>query len=203
MSTWICISSDYNSIQLALCSAEKIVENHVIDKKDGNQRLLSDMDILLKKHNLAFSELRFIGINVGPAPYTGLRIAIATANGLHAATGIPLVPIDALKAFVLAYAPVDKNEVTIALLNAFNNDLFYATLCHDGSLETGYEKATTLLERLAKKFNTAKIHWVGNGVAESATDYPSIHLLAAYGWQQWLLHNTTNQASPLYLKTIA
>jgi tRNA threonylcarbamoyl adenosine modification protein YeaZ len=139
---------------------------------------------------------------VGPAPYTGLRIAIATVNGLHTATGIPLVPIDALKAFVRDYRPQNNNQVTVALLNAFNNDLFYAAFRHDGTLHSGYENADTLHERLKKEFNGLNIYWIGNATPQSSQDYPSQKQLAAYAWQEWLKHNTTDLALPLYLKQI-
>lgn len=202
MSQWLCISSDYIGIQISLCSADNIIENIAIDKKNGNQRLLSDIDIILKKHNLTLADIAFIGVNLGPAPYTGLRIAITTANGLHTATGIPLVGIDALKAFVQDYTPQNKNQVTVALLNAFNNDLFYAIAYHDGTLHTGYDNAEKLHERLAKKMSDLHINWIGNAAPQSSQDYPSQKQLAAYAWQEWLKHNTTDLALPLYLKQI-
>lgn len=202
MSQWLCISSDYTSIQISLCSADQVTESVAIDKKNGNQRLLSDIDIILKKHNLTLADIIFIGVNLGPAPYTGLRIAIATANGLHTATGIPLVGIDALKAFVQDYTPLNKNQATVALLNAFNNDLFYAIARFDSTLQAGYENADTLHERLAKELSGLKIHWIGNGTAESTQDYPSQKQLADYAWQQWQQHKTTDLALPLYLKQI-
>ena len=202
MSHWLCISSDYNNIHISLCSADKVVMTHAIDKKHGNQRLLTDIDIMLMQHKLKLNDLTFIGVNLGPAPYTSLRIAIATVNGLHTATGIPLVGIDALKAFVQGHIPPDNDHVTVAVLNAFNNDLFYAIARHDGTVQTGYEKAATLHERLARELSGLKIRWIGNGAPESTVDYPSQDRLAIYAWQRWLDRETTNLALPLYLKQI-
>lgn len=203
LNPWLCISSNYDHITISLCFEQTIVESHTIDKKSGNQRLLPDIDMLLKHHNLLFKDLIFIGVNLGPAPYTGLRIALATANGLHLATNIPLVGIDALKAFVHDYPPHNENQATVALLNAFNNDLFYAIAYYDGTLQTGYEKASLLHERLAKELNGLKIDWIGNGAPESTLDYPSQNQLVAYAWQNWQKNETINLALPLYLKRIA
>lgn len=203
MSPWLCIASDYTSIRIALCCADTVVESVALDKKFGNQRLLIDSDLLLKRHGYTMRDMHFIGVNLGPAPYTSLRIAIATANGLHAATGIPLVGIDALKAFIAAYAPTDQNHITVALLNAFNNDLFYAIARYPHLVQTGYEKSEVLLERIARDYAGFTIRFIGNGVLPvQEIAYPTNEQLAAYAWRMWQQNETADLALPLYLKQI-
>lgn len=199
---WLGISSDYNNVHIFLCSSATIICAHSLDKKDGNKLLLVEIDNLLKQKDLKLQDLSFIGVNVGPAPYTGLRIAIATANGLHAATGLPLVAIDALKAFVQAHMPKDKHHATVALLNAFNNDLFYAVARYDTQMQAGYEKAPVLLERLALELKGLSVEQIGNAAPGSTKEYPLPDQLARYAYQCWQERKITNLALPLYLKQI-
>ena len=196
------ISSNYTSIIIALTRDADVLETHSIDKKFGNQRLLLDIDVLLKRHEITLSDIAAIGVNAGPAPYTSLRIVLATANGLHAATNIPLFGIDALKTFLYAHPPKDSQHATVALLNAFNNDLFYGIARYERPIQTGYEKSEKLLERLHHELDGLTINWIGNGVQGSTDfDYPTIEQLIAYD-----LNHPAEKASgsvlPLYLKQI-
>lgn len=201
MVQWLGISSDYNNVHVFLCSAASIISSRTLDKKDGNKLLLTELDNLLQEKKLSLHDLSFIGVNVGPAPYTGLRIAIATANGLQTATGLPIVPIDALKAFVTGMR-TDEHHATVALLNAFNNDLFYAVARHTGQIQTGYEKALSLHERLATELKDLQINYIGNAADRSTQEYASLEQLAAYAYKKWQEQKTTDLALPLYLKQI-
>lgn len=145
----------------------------------------------------------FIGVNAGPAPYTSLRIVLATANGLHAASGIPLIAVDALKVFVQAHKPATVDDATVVLLNAFNQDLFYAIARYNEPIETGYDRNDALIERLQRELSGLKITWLGNAAPHPIIyDYPLTEQFVAYAWQRRLNNETTNSVLPLYLKQI-
>jgi tRNA threonylcarbamoyladenosine biosynthesis protein TsaB len=204
MDYWLCISSDYHCITIALCSTDTIIASHSIDKKFGSQRLLLDLDSLLKQHAIELSNLKAIAVNAGPAPYTSLRIALATANGLHFATGIPLIAIDALKAFALAHAPTDEQHATVVLLNAFNNELFFAIARYNRQIKTGYGQSEQTLANIEKELEGINVCYIGNGaVTNQGTDYPTMTTLAHYAWQELLAQQVTNNVLPLYLKQIS
>jgi len=54
---------------------------------------------------LAFTELDKIVVTVGPGSFTGLRVGLAFAKGLHLATGAPLAGIGTLAALAASAGP--------------------------------------------------------------------------------------------------
>lgn len=220
MRLWLCIASDYQHIHAALCKENTVIKQFSIDKKFGNQQLLLTIDKLLKEQNIQLKEIAFIGINLGPAPYTSLRIALTTVNGLHAASDIPLVGIDALHSFIETYHPTEQKKLTVALLNAFNYDVFYAIARNESTqTSTGYAHYKKILEEIKEQHPNEKITFVGNGVslyfdtihelfgtnahmAEPMQDYPTIDQLVESAWKNWQQGHTIQMAEPRYLKQV-
>ncbi|MEX0848813.1 MAG: tRNA (adenosine(37)-N6)-threonylcarbamoyltransferase complex dimerization subunit type 1 TsaB [Candidatus Dependentiae bacterium] len=219
MNLWLCIASDYQQIHVALCNEDTIIAQQSVDKKNSNQQLLLTIDTLLKNNNSQLKDMMFIGVNLGPAPYTGLRIAIATVNGLHTATHIPLVGIDALHTFVGKHLPNEEKTTTVVLLNAFNFDIFYAIAPYGETIKSGYENIDTFLNNIKELPAQDRITFIGNGTELYAknikqilgnkatiTDrspYPLIDQLVQSGWQNWQENKIIELALPLYLKQLA
>lgn len=71
-----------------------------LESKEGNSHasnLAPFIDKLLKRNNIAYSELSAIAISQGPGSYTGLRIGTSTAKGLCYALDIPLIAVNTLQ----------------------------------------------------------------------------------------------------------
>lgn len=214
---WLCIASDYQQINVAICNKSKIIDQQAIDKKHGNQQLLTTIDNLIDAQSISLQDLEFIGVNLGPGPYTSLRIVMATVNGLSMATSIPLVGIDALQAFLSNCSPQDESHVTIALLNAFNFDVFYAIKEHATPPVIGYNNIDLFLDHIQGQYSNPTILFVGNGttlyeqkikaifadrtiINEPIQQYPTMHQLVEYAWHNWQQNKTLKTAQPLYLK---
>src|SRR5678815_2876000 len=70
------------------------------------QRLPGDLMRLLDRHNLRVGDIDLFAVAAGPGSFTGLRIGIATMQGLAFASGKPLIGISALDALAtVATAP--------------------------------------------------------------------------------------------------
>lgn len=69
-----------------------------ISEPDGrhDQRLLQEIQNILRRHGLAIDQLGEIGVGVGPGSFTGIRVALATAQGLAMAINKPLKPINSM-----------------------------------------------------------------------------------------------------------
>jgi tRNA threonylcarbamoyladenosine biosynthesis protein TsaB len=86
------------------------------------QRLLGLAAELLAEQGLTFSDVELIVVGIGPGTFTGLRIGIATARGLAAATGAQLVGVQTLR--VLASA-AGAGRV-LAVIDAGRGEVFAA-----------------------------------------------------------------------------
>ncbi len=220
MTKFICNSSSYTAAHIAVCTENTIVDTLAMEKKNIGKQLLPNLDTLLKKNNMHLKDLSFISINQGPAPITSLRVALATANGLHRASGIPLVGIDACKAFLAEFPPFAAAPTTIALFNAFNFDIFYGITHLEEPVKTGYQNIDSFLAELAQRIPTGTIRFIGNGVAlyldkieaifgsralipEPLPTYPSLEQLCATAFANWQAGKTAPELMPLYIKRLA
>lgn len=216
MNFWLCIASDYQAIHVALCQQDHSLDIKSAHKNDSNKLLLTMIEQLLKQHHISLQDLSFIGINLGPGPYTSLRIAITTANALAYATTCKLVGIDGLYTLLDEYTDT-QYPTTVALLNAFNQDLFYGIKHKGKETITGYETVNSLLAKLQNTINEPAC-FVGNGVAlyqekiraqfpdvyipDPLPDYASLPWLIKQGWDKWQKKDISDQVFPLYLKDL-
>ncbi len=209
---FIAIQNTYDQIEIALYDDTRCLDLQIRDKLVASKEFVDTLANLLSSHQLAFSSIPFIAVNQGPGPFTTLRVIIASVNGLSFATKIPLVGIDGLNAFY----EQSKNSTypnTVVLLNAFNNDVYFAT-----HAENGYKNISTLLDELVARIPSEPIRFVGNGSAlhrdliletfgsrahipDPLPLYCSIEQIAKQGLAQWNAQkNVSYQLMPLYLK---
>ena len=130
MTRFLAIQNTYEMIEMALFNEDSIVESITIDKKEATKTIVTVLNALLERNNCPLNSLDFFAVNQGPGPFTTLRVVIATMNGLAFATNIPLVGVDGLD--VLCAEEQDASfPITVALLNAFNSDVYYALQVSD------------------------------------------------------------------------
>ncbi|KJR98670.1 MAG: endopeptidase [Desulfobulbaceae bacterium BRH_c16a] len=101
-------------------------------KVTHSRRLLSIIDLLMSETVTSWQAIDGIAISIGPGSFTGLRIGLATAKGLAAAAGKPLVGISTLDALackcitdklVCAVLDARKKEVYTAFYQGSNKGL--------------------------------------------------------------------------------
>jgi tRNA threonylcarbamoyladenosine biosynthesis protein TsaB len=152
MHSYIAIQNTYDVFEIAL-----FIDGNFVDKKRENKYHASKLfipllDELLTKNNVKISDFDFCAVNCGPGPFSTLRSVIASVNGLHFATNIPLIGIDGLEAAFLEFYD-NKYENTVVLLNAFNNEVYYLIAHHDQILSMGYQKISALKDILLPQFS--------------------------------------------------
>jgi tRNA threonylcarbamoyladenosine biosynthesis protein TsaB len=64
--------------------------------REQTERLLAITDELLSAAGIELQDLTGIAFGRGPGSFTGLRVSVAVAQGLAAATGVPLLPVSSL-----------------------------------------------------------------------------------------------------------
>ncbi len=75
-----------------------------ISEADGrhDQRLLTDLTDVLAHANVAADQLSEIAVGIGPGSFTGIRVALASAQGLAMALGLPLKGLDSMALSIAA-----------------------------------------------------------------------------------------------------
>jgi tRNA threonylcarbamoyladenosine biosynthesis protein TsaB len=162
MHSYIAIQNTYDTFAMALFINNKPVDQLSEDKRHTSKLLIPLLDQLLARNNIKFSDLSFCVVNCGPGPFSTLRSIIASVNGLHLATNIPLIGIDGLDATFLEFYNPNYNH-TVVLLNAFNNEVYYLIADGEQIVSKGYKKIDTFLDDLKQKY-PAPINFIGNGV---------------------------------------
>ncbi len=91
--------------------------NHSVELLPAIERLLTDV-------SQSASDLTAVFVSVGPGMYTGLRVGVATAQGLARASGLPLVGVGRLE--LDAYPHASFAGDVIAVHRAGRGDLAWA-----------------------------------------------------------------------------
>lgn len=109
------------------------VDGHVVDERSGDgarthaERLPADLLTLVESHGLAVQDIDLFVVASGPGLFTGLRVGIATMQGLALVRGRPLLGISALDALGhLASRNQPARTVVGAWMNAHRRDVFSA-----------------------------------------------------------------------------
>ncbi|PKN03446.1 tRNA (adenosine(37)-N6)-threonylcarbamoyltransferase complex dimerization subunit type 1 TsaB [Candidatus Dependentiae bacterium HGW-Dependentiae-1] len=210
------VQSTYTAIEVGVFAQEKLVTCAQEDKIRASKNLIPLIAYTLDQAKIPLEKLSFIAVNQGPGPFTTLRVAIATANGLSFASKLPLIGIDSLEAFLREHAP--KKQVTLVLFNAFNNDVYYALQSPGIAPRTGYKNIEVLLSQIHQEMPEQSVVFLGNGtelhrekitqllgthaiIPEPLATTYSIQKLGALALERWQKkEGLSTQLTPLYLK---
>ena len=86
------------------------------------QRLLGELDALLRSAGAAREDMAGIGVGVGPGSYTGVRIGVSTARALGRAWGVPVGGSSSLLA--LMDVGLEPGATGVALLDARKGNVY-------------------------------------------------------------------------------
>jgi tRNA threonylcarbamoyladenosine biosynthesis protein TsaB len=89
-----------------LCSAALYIDGNSSIREDARPRgsgelILGMVSELLQEAALGLGQLDAIAFGRGPGGFTGVRLAVAVAQGLGFAVGLPLLPVSDLRALAL------------------------------------------------------------------------------------------------------
>jgi tRNA threonylcarbamoyladenosine biosynthesis protein TsaB len=94
------------------------------------QRLPRDVSAVLTGAGVSLREVDLLAVASGPGSFTGLRIGIATIQGLAMAHDLRVVPVSALEA--LARAAVNPRNMVAAWMDAQRGEVFASLYSADG-----------------------------------------------------------------------
>lgn len=101
--------------------------------REQAERLPGDLEALLSRESVSLADIDLLAVATGPGSFTGLRIGIATMQGLAMAIGTPLLGVSALDALAhlvtKGQGEVGDNRVA-AWMDAWRGEVFAATYEH-------------------------------------------------------------------------
>lgn len=86
------------------------------------QTLVSEVDVLLRRHSLTTKQLEVVAVSIGPGSFTGLRVGVVFAKTFAYATDCRLVAVDTFRAIAMG-SPSDVSEIFV-ISDAQRGDLF-------------------------------------------------------------------------------
>ncbi len=100
----------------------------------GGRRVLEAAHHLLSATGVTPADLGEIVVGVGPGGFTGIRIGIATAQGLGQALGIPVLGASSLEALALGATPFAQGgEMVAPVIDARRRQVFAAAYVDEGA----------------------------------------------------------------------
>ena len=86
-------TTDSNKTELALVSKEKIDKLEFVTNRDLSEKLLPQIQKLLKNKKIKLKDLTGIAVVKGPGSFMGIRTGVATGNTLAYVLNIPIFGI--------------------------------------------------------------------------------------------------------------
>jgi universal bacterial protein YeaZ len=110
------------------CSIALMLGKQKITLKDSHDFRGQDLMLLptiqqgLAEHHITFHDLDYIVTGTGPGSFTGIRVALATAQGLSLAAEVPAIGIDSFALYHAKGAPQGLN--TVVVLESMRYELY-------------------------------------------------------------------------------
>ena len=155
-------------------SVALIVDDRVVEERAGDQsrthaeRLPSEIVTLAAAHDLAVGDVDLFAVASGPGSFTGLRIGIATMQGLAIVHRRPLTGIPALEALALLGGHgLADGGIVAAWMDAHRHEVFAALYrVTDAPLDGGDARLAGLAEIEGATVGAPDVtlkRWIENG----------------------------------------
>ena len=136
------------------------------------EKLLAAVESALSRSSVVLRELDAIAVSIGPGRFSGLRVGLATAKGLAAAQGIPVVPVESLEALAESARPYEG--LVCPMLDARRGEV-YAALFRLGDgrermLQDVAVAPADMIKRVQAQAFGGEVLFLGSGVAACADD---------------------------------
>jgi tRNA threonylcarbamoyladenosine biosynthesis protein TsaB len=101
----VAIETATDASSVALTDDRRLVASSVrVDRRGHGEFLVSALDFCFDQAGWTPEDIEGVIVDIGPGMYTGIRVGLATAQGLAAMIGVPIVPVSSLDALALRAA---------------------------------------------------------------------------------------------------
>lgn len=142
-----------------------IAEVRLNIKSTHSERLMTEIDHVLRQAGLRVSDIDVFAVAIGPGSFTGLRIGLSTVKGFSYATGKPLVSVPTLEALAWNFSYCTYPVCT--MLDARKKEVYVALFKWDGDgflrlINEMSIKLDRLLEQMMHSINE-RVVFTGEG----------------------------------------
>ena len=133
------------------------------------QRLPGEVAAALSAAGMGIGDVDLLAVAAGPGSFTGLRIGIATVQGLAMAHGTRVVPVSALEA--LARAAANPPRMIGTWMDAQRGEVFAALYAADGKdplIPAVSAAPVSVLRAWSDTVDLADLIFIGDGAAHHA-----------------------------------
>lgn len=167
---FLCFDSSTPAGSVALVVDGTVVAERLlhVKKRSHSDYLMKYAHEILEEVEVSLSELTGLVVVNGPGSFTGLRVGLATVQGLSQALSLPIYPVSSLQ--VIAYANGASDLPVIALIDARKQEVYAACyLWTEGIPVLQGAEQVVAPQRLLQSIQR-RSYFVGNG----ATLYRSL-----------------------------
>jgi len=111
---------------VALETAAGILFRELATPREQTERLLATTDDLLSAAGIELKDLRGVAFGRGPGSFTGLRVSVAVAQGLAAASGVALLPVSSLLCLAESAFREAGGERALVCVDAHMGEVYWA-----------------------------------------------------------------------------
>jgi tRNA threonylcarbamoyladenosine biosynthesis protein TsaB len=116
-----------------LIDGSVVAEENFVDRR--HTELLSPaIESVVKKSGIALSQIDVIGVDCGPGLFTGLRVGIATAQGLAYGFSRPVVAVTSVEVLGQVARANGSTGDVLAVVDARRGEVFVARLSPEGAI---------------------------------------------------------------------
>lgn len=138
---------------------ERVLREQASDtSREQAERLPGELAALLEHESVALQEIDAFAVATGPGSFTGLRVGIATMQGLAMATGKPLIGVSAFDALALS----GGHERVATWIDAWRGEVFAAV--YENGRELGGSRVARPDDLLARLTGQPTV-FTGDGAA--------------------------------------
>lgn len=114
-----------------------LAESYQVDARRHGELLLPTVDAVLRAAGAGKRDITAIAVGVGPGPYTGLRVGLATAAALGHALGVPVHGVCTLDAVAHQARREGVTGPFTAATDARRKEVYWASYDADGVRTAG------------------------------------------------------------------
>jgi tRNA threonylcarbamoyl adenosine modification protein YeaZ len=112
--------------------AEPLARETILMDRGHAETLLPLIDRVSSQVEGGFAGLDRVAVTVGPGSYTGLRVGIAAARGIGLASGIPVIGVATLSAFLAPLMANERRGLFTAAIDAKHGQIYIQAIAPGG-----------------------------------------------------------------------